>query len=256
MKAVDTDGLTKKYNEVRALDTLDLTVEKGELFGFIGPNGAGKTTTIEILTGQTQPTEGTAWVLDIDPTAEPVKTRSKIGILPEREDPPSFLTPREYLDFVAETRGMESHRSKVEEWSERLSFSDRLDTVNADLSRGQKQKVMFTQAFLHEPELVFIDEPLSNLDPVMQEEVKKYLTEFHTKGNTVFLSTHDINVAEKLCSKVGILYDGRLVAEKNLEELEHGDRSLIDVFMEEVQRGEKTVSDALFETEAEKQPDQ
>jgi len=168
MNAVETDGLTKKYGDLTALDGLSLEVEEGELFGLLGPNGAGKSSTIEILTGQTKPTSGGARVMGVDPVENPVEARRRMGVLPEREDPPSFLTPLEYFDFVADVRGVELDGS-IDEWAERLGFSDKLDSISMDLSRGQKQKVMFAQAFVHEPELVFIDEPLTNLDPVVQE---------------------------------------------------------------------------------------
>mgnify|MGYP000662716349 FL=1 len=234
MNAVETEGLTKKYGDLTALDGLTLEVEEGELFGLLGPNGAGKSTAIEILTGQKKPTSGTARVMGADPVNDPVEARSRMGVLPEREDPPSFLTPREYFDFVADVRNVELN-GKVEEWAERLGFEDKLDAISMDLSRGQKQKVMFAQAFAHEPELVFIDEPLTNLDPVVQERVKDFVVEYNEKGNTVFLSTHDITVAEEICSRVGIIQNGKLVAEKDVEAVKQDGSRLIDEFMDEVE---------------------
>jgi ABC-2 type transport system ATP-binding protein len=234
MNAVETDGLTKKYGDLTALDGLSLEVEEGELFGLLGPNGAGKSSTIEILTGQTKPTSGGARVMGVDPVENPVEARRRMGVLPEREDPPSFLTPREYFDFVADVRGVELDGS-IDEWAERLGFSDKLDSISMDLSRGQKQKVMFAQAFVHEPELVFIDEPLTNLDPVVQERVKGFIVDYNEKGNTVFLSTHDITVAEEICTRVGIIQDGRLVAERDVDEVKSDGSSLIDEFLDEVE---------------------
>jgi len=234
LNAVETEGLTKKYGDLTALDGLTLEVEEGELFGLLGPNGAGKSTAIEILTGQKKPTSGTARVMGADPVNDPVEARSRMGVLPEREDPPSFLTPREYFDFVADVRNVELN-GKVEEWAERLGFEDKLDAISMDLSRGQKQKVMFAQAFAHEPELVFIDEPLTNLDPVVQERVKDFVVEYNEKGNTVFLSTHDITVAEEICSRVGIIQNGKLVAEKDVEAVKQDGSRLIDEFMDEVE---------------------
>ncbi len=234
MNAVETDGLTKKYGDLTALDGLSLEVEEGELFGLLGPNGAGKSSTIEILTGQTEPTSGEARVMGVDPVENPVEARSRMGVLPEREDPPSFLTPREYFEFVGDVRGVELDGS-VDEWASRLGFDDKLDSISMDLSRGQKQKVMFAQAFVHEPELVFIDEPLTNLDPIVQERVKKFIVEYNHRGNTVFLSTHDIKVAEEVCTRVGIIQDGKLVAEKDIAELKENGEDLIDEFMNEVE---------------------
>ncbi|MFP4188943.1 MAG: ABC transporter ATP-binding protein [Halobacteriales archaeon] len=234
MKAVETDSLTKRYGDLTALDGLTLDVNQGELFGLLGPNGAGKSSTIEILTGQTKPTSGTARVMGVDPTENPVEARSRMGVLPEREDPPSFLTPREYFDFVGDIRGVELDGA-IDEWAERLGFDDKLDSISMDLSRGQKQKVMFAQAFVHEPELVFIDEPLTNLDPVVQERVKEFVVEYNEAGNTVFLSTHDITVAEEICTRVGIIQDGKLVAERNVAEVKQEGSSLIDEFLDEVE---------------------
>lgn len=238
--AIGCSGLTKKYGDLKALDGLSLEVAEGELYGYIGPNGAGKSTTIEILTGQTEPSSGSCRVLGVDPVQKHVEVRRRVGILPEREDPPSFLTPREYFRYVADLRDIEGLEGRIDEWSERLGFRDKLDTLCMDLSRGQKQKVMVTQAFLHQPRLVFIDEPLTNLDPIVQERLKDYLVEYNRGGNTVFLSTHSIAVAEGVCTRVGIIERGRLVAEKRVEEVLDAGSSLIDEFRLEVESGELT----------------
>lgn len=213
MPAIHTDGLTKQYGALDALDGLSLTVEDGELFALLGPNGSGKTTTIEILTGQRKPTSGTAQVLGIDPTETPLEVRQSIGILPEREDPPSFLTPREYLEFVGAVRKLDDVEARIEEWAGRLGFTDVLDSLATNLSEGQRQRVMLAAAFVHDPDLVFIDEPLVNLDPMMQEQVKRHLADYCERGNTLFLSTHFVDVAQELCTRVGIMSEGRLVAE-------------------------------------------
>jgi ABC-2 type transport system ATP-binding protein len=235
MAPIVADGLRKEYGGVTALASLSLSVEAGELFGFLGPNGAGKTTTITILTGQLTPDGGAASVLGVDPVAEPVEVRRGIGILPEQESPPSFMTPREYFAFVGTVRDIpdDAVEERTDRWAERLGFGEQLDTLCTDLSRGQQQKVMITQAFLHRPDLVFIDEPLANLDPIVQERFKRFLREYREAGNTVFLSTHDIDVAEELCSRVGIVSAGELVATRRPADLDPGE-SLLDVFLEEV----------------------
>lgn len=215
MSAIYADGVSKRFGDVSVLESLSFDVEDGEVFGLLGPNGAGKTTTINVLTGVIAPDDGTVEVLECDPAAEPTRSREGVGILPEKEAPPSFLTPREYFAFVADLRGMpeENALSRGAEWADRLDFEDKLDTLCKDLSRGQQQKVMLTQAFLHEPDLVFIDEPLANLDPVMQDVVKEFVGAYNDTGNTIVLSTHHLEVAEELCTRVGILYDGELAAE-------------------------------------------
>jgi ABC-2 type transport system ATP-binding protein len=236
MPAVETAGLTKRFGDVVALDNLTLSVPEGELFGLLGPNGSGKTTTIETLTGQRTPTAGTASVLGHDPVADPLAVRRDVGILPEREDPPSFLTPREYLQFVGDVRGIDDVDDRIEEWARKLEFRGILDTLAGDLSEGERQRVMLSQTFVHEPNLVFIDEPLVNLDPMMQEEVKRILQAYCDAGNTLFLSTHFMAVAEELCTTVGIIADGRLVAERDPRTLDEG--ALLETFVSEVEGAE------------------
>ncbi|WP_415383210.1 ABC transporter ATP-binding protein [Halosimplex sp. TS25] len=234
MAAIETHDLTKRYGDVTALDSLSLSVPEGELFGLLGPNGSGKTTTIEILTGQLDPTEGTAGVLGHDPVADPQAVREAVGILPEREDPPSFLTPREYLQFVGDVRGFDAVDDRIGEWADRLGFDHKLDTLSTDLSEGERQRVMLAQTFIHEPDLVFIDEPLVNLDPIMQAEVKDHMREYCERGNTLFLSTHFLEVAEELCTSVGIIRDSAFVAERDPSDLD-GDEQLLDYFRQEVE---------------------
>jgi ABC-2 type transport system ATP-binding protein len=235
MTAILAEELTKTYGDLTALDGLSLSIGEGELFGFLGPNGAGKTTTIGILTGQLIPDSGRASVLGTDPTADPVETRRRVGILPEKESPPSFMTPREYFDFVGTVRGMDPDTvgQRADRWADRLAFREKLDTLNTDLSRGQQQKVMITQAFLHEPAVVFIDEPLANLDPIIQERVKEFVVDYRSAGNTVFLSTHQIAVAEEVCTRVGIVSEGELIAERDPAALGEGE-SLLDAFLSNV----------------------
>ena len=235
MAAIEVEGLTKTFGTVTALDGLSLTVEEGELYGLLGPNGAGKTTSMAVLTGQIVPDSGSARVLGIDPVESPVAVREQVGILPEKESPPSFLSPREYFDFVGTVRGIPEDRidEQTGVWAERLAFEEKLDTLSTDLSRGQQQKVMIAAAFLADPDAVFIDEPLANLDPLIQERIKGFLREYRESGNTVLLSTHNVDVAAALCSRVGIMYAGELVAEVVPADLDP-DTTLLDVFMDQI----------------------
>ena len=234
MTVIRAAGLEKSFSSVEALRGLDFDVARGELFGFLGPNGAGKTTTIRILTGQLAPDAGSIRVLDTDPTAKPIETRRRVGILPEDGSPPSFLTPHEYFRFVGNVRGLDSElvTERVDSWADRLGYAEKLDTLHTDLSRGQQQKVMITQAFLHEPDVVFIDEPLANLDPLVQEGVKRALVSYAREGNAVFVSTHNIDVAADVCTRVGILAAGRLVGQFDVEGMDG--ESLLEAFMARV----------------------
>ncbi len=238
VSVIDLSTLQKTYGDSPAVDGLSLTVDEGELFGLLGPNGAGKTTTLEICTGQLTPDGGSARVCGVDPVAEPTRVREKLGILPEKESPPSFLTPREYFQFVGRVRDLSDERvdAQTDAWADRLGFRAQLDTRSSDLSRGQQQKVMLAAAFLHEPSVVVIDEPLANLDPIVQEQVKAFLRDYRAAGNTIVITTHDVDVAAELCSRVVIMHEGRIVADCRPAEL--GEETLLSVFLDRVGRGE------------------
>lgn len=235
MTAITVDGLSKAYDSTPVLSGLSFDVSPGTVFGLLGKNGAGKTTTINVLTGVVSADSGSVSVLGLDPSETPETVRERIGVLPEKESPPSFLTPREYFSFVGGVRELDTSvvDARVDEWAERLDFVEKLDTLCKDLSRGQQQKVMLTQAFLHEPDLVFIDEPLANLDPVIQERVKAAIREFQARGTTIVLSTHHVEVAQELCTQVGVLVDGAFAVECDPRELADGG-TLRDVFLRAV----------------------
>ena len=208
---LEAKELTRTYGDVTAVGNVSLSVRKGALFGLLGPNGSGKTTMIKMLTGQVRPTSGTATVLDLDVIADPVRVRERVGIIPEQETPPSFLTAMEYLRFVGAVRKIEDLDGKADFWFDFLEFKDKKNVLCKDLSRGTRQKLMFAQAFIHQPVLALIDEPLINFDPIMQDLVKDYLAGYAKKGNTIFISTHILEVAEEICSEFAILHKGTLL---------------------------------------------
>jgi len=216
---LEAQELSKTYGEVQAVDRVTLSVEEGALFGLLGPNGSGKTTMIKMLTGQTRPTGGSTQVLGVDVTKDPVGVRARIGIIPEQETPPSFLSAMEYLRFVAAVRKIPDIETKAEWWFDFLDFADKKNVLCKDLSRGTRQKLMFTQAFIHEPALALIDEPLINFDPIMQDLVKEYLADYVKKGKTIFISTHILEVAEEICSEFAILHKGKLLHTGTVSEL-------------------------------------
>jgi len=210
-RVIEAQDLSKAYGDVQAVGNVTLSVEKGALFGLLGPNGSGKTTMIRMLTGQTKPTGGSATVLGVDVVKDPVGVRGLVGIIPEQETPPSFLTAMEYLRFVAAVRKIPDIGTKADWWFDFLDFADKKDVLCKDLSRGTRQKLMFTQAFIHEPALALIDEPLINFDPIMQDVVKDYLAGYVKNGKTIFISTHILEVAEEICSEFAILHKGKLL---------------------------------------------
>jgi len=154
---IKTNNLTKEFGEITAVNNVSLTLLKGELFGLLGPNGSGKTTMIKTLTGQIKPTKGSAEILGVNVLQNPIKVRELVGIIPEQETPPSFLTAEEYLQFVSQIRKINSFEKKIDSWFKLLDFKDQKDSLCKDLSRGTRQKLMVAQAFLHGPQLVFID---------------------------------------------------------------------------------------------------
>lgn len=238
MAVITTDKITKEFGDLKAVGEVSLEVERGSLFGLLGPNGSGKTTMIRMLTGQIRPSSGSAEVLSIDPAKEGIKVRELVGIIPEQETPPSFLTAGEYLSFVAKIRKIDGaeREEKADWWFDYLDFADKKDVLCKDLSRGTRQKLMFAQAFLHDPEVAIIDEPLINLDPVMQRKVKKFLKDYAGAGKTIFLSTHILEIAEEICTEFAILHKGRLLYTGKTDELKEKEVHLDDFFMELVER--------------------
>jgi ABC-2 type transport system ATP-binding protein len=233
---IKTQDLSKTYGDVKAVDHVNISIDEGALFGLLGPNGSGKTTMIKMLTGQTRPTGGTAMVLGIDVTKDPVEVRERVGIIPEQETPPSFLSAMEYLDFVAAVRKIPDIETKADWWFDFLDFADKKNVLCKDLSRGTRQKLMFTQAFIHEPALALIDEPLINFDPVMQDLVKDYLAGYVKKGRTIFISTHILEVAEEICTGFAILHKGNLLHTGTVDELRGRNEHLPAFFLSLVRK--------------------
>ncbi|KAF5053782.1 ABC transporter ATP-binding protein [Methanoculleus horonobensis] len=229
---IEATELTKNYGNVTAVNRVSFSVTEGELFGLLGPNGSGKTTMIRMLTGQIPPTAGSARVMGIDPVKDPIGARGLVGIIPEQETPPSFLTAEEYLRFVASIRNLDAVDERCDRWFDLLEFQDKRDVLCKDLSRGTRQKLMFAQAFLHEPKLALIDEPLINLDPIMQRTVKDFLKDYVQGGGTVFISTHILEIAEEICDRIGIIHNGRLLHSGPVEDLVATGRHLESFFLD------------------------
>lgn len=209
MTLIKASDISKSYPDFELSD-VNLQVEEGEIVGVLGPNGAGKSTLMQVLTGQEKRDSGELEVMGVDPEDDSVELRRRIGVLPEREDPPSFLTGKEYLEFVADVR------SEAMDWEfpERMNLNDHLlSQQTRELSKGERQKLMVIQAFFHQPELVFIDEPLINLDPLIQEEVKNVFREHRDRGGSMVLSTHLVSLAEEICDRVVFLRDGKVIEE-------------------------------------------
>lgn len=233
-KVIELRDVSKKFGDFKAVNNISLNIKRGELFGLLGPNGSGKTTTVKLLTGQLKASKGEIKVLGVNVLKNPVKVRELVGIIPEQETPPSFLTSEEYLKFVASIRGLKNSNKKINHWFKFLEFRNEKKVLCKDLSRGTRQKLMFAQAFLHEPKVAFIDEPLINLDPVMQFKVKKFLKDYVKKGNTVFLCTHVLEIAEAICTRVSILRNGEVLYTGEVKDIKKKKLSLEEFFLKKV----------------------
>lgn len=231
MKAIVARGLRKRYGSVTALEGVDLEVESGEFFGLFGPNGAGKTTLLRILTGQLAPTAGSARVLGIDPAKEPLKVKAAIGIVPEVESPPSYLTAAEYLYFVGRVREVPKLAEAIDRWIAFFDLEETRGTICRDLSKGTRQKLMLAAAFLHGPDLLFLDEPFINLDPIYQRRLKDYLLGYGAAGHTVFMCSHLLEIAEKLCDRVAVIDGGRVIAQGSVAEVRREEKDLESAFL-------------------------
>jgi ABC-2 type transport system ATP-binding protein len=207
--AIHTEGLTKHYGDVKALIDLDLSVERGEIFGFLGPNGAGKTTMIRTILDEIRPTAGTASIAGLDSHSDVVEIRNHIGYMPGDLAMYPNLTGRDTITYFANLR------SGVD-WSYVDELADRLDADLSrkvgDLSSGNRQKVGLIQAFMSKPEVLIMDEPSSGLDPLVQREFQSLMREVITNGSTVFLSSHTLSEVQRVADRVGIIRHGKLIA--------------------------------------------
>jgi ABC-2 type transport system ATP-binding protein len=218
---IELIDISKSFGKKRAVDNLSLTVGKGEFFGFLGPNGAGKTTTIKIMAGLLKPESGLARICGLDVTQKPVAAKLKIGYIPDTPYLYEKLTAREYLEFTCGLYNIPPERIKTQvEWIFELFGMDGwADSRCEEYSHGMRQKVIFGAAFVHDPEVLIIDEPMVGLDPQSMRLIKDMLKLYAARGTTVFVSTHTLSVAEELCDRIGIVNHGKLILEGTITEL-------------------------------------
>ncbi len=212
--AIETSGLTKFYGDSPGIIDLDLDVRVGEVFGFLGPNGAGKSTTIRCLMNFLFPTSGSAKVLGLDVVKDTIEIRRRTGYLPGELAMYEPMTAREFLLYFANLRGVAASK-KMEELADRFDLD--LDRKIKDYSTGNRQKVGLVNAFMHEPELLILDEPTGGLDPLMQQEFQELIAEVRAEGRTVFLSSHILPEVDRVADRVGIVRDQRLIEVDTLE---------------------------------------
>ncbi len=233
-------GLTKRYDmkSVPAVFDLNLNIKAGEIFGFIGPNGAGKTTTIKMITGLLEPTEGQVRIGGVDLKQDPVSCKSLFGYVPDNPDIYERLTGMEYLNFLADVYHVsaEDRKKRIEKYLSLFELEGAVYGQIKSFSHGMRQKLVITGALLHAPKLWILDEPMVGLDPMAAHLLKEEMRAHCAAGNTVFFSTHVLEVAEKLCDRVGIIQNGELAAVGAIDELRaqaaKGGSSLEDIFLD------------------------
>jgi len=234
MAVIEGRNVVKQYGGMKALDSVNISVDEGDFFGFFGPNGAGKTTLIRILTGQLEPTSGSVNVLGVDVVKDPLGVKRLIGIVPEVESPPTYLTAYEYLYFVGKIRGLEGLEGRIDKWLSFFDLEEKKGTICKDMSKGMRQKLMLASAFIHEPKLLFLDEPFINLDPIYQRLLREYLEDYIAKGGTVFMASHILEISERLCNKLAIVNLGRVVAQGRINDLIREGENLEKLFLRSV----------------------
>jgi ABC-2 type transport system ATP-binding protein len=235
MKAIEVQNLTRDYNGKRAVDGINFAIEPGEIFGFLGPNGAGKTTTIKMLTGQLRPTSGKAQVLGCDVVEDRQHLKPQIGVVFDSQNLYERMSARDNLCFYA--RLYRVNKARVEEVLTQVGMTDRAREKMNTYSNGMKQRILIARALLHEPEVLFLDEPTRGLDPNVARDIRSIVTELADQGMTVFLTTHYMEEADQLSDRVAILDQGRIVALDSPERLkvEYGKdekMTLEDVFVQ------------------------
>ena len=252
--AVKVEGLVVSYGSFVAVEDLSFSVKNGEIYGLLGPNGAGKTSTIKVLVGVLQPLSGKVEIYNT-PLSDEVAAKSQIGYVPEEVVLLDSLTPREFFEFVTSIRRLskETLNAKLERFVSAFELKQYFDTPIAALSMGNKQKVAIVAALLHDPKLLILDEPLIGLDARSSKILKELITFHAKKGGAVIFSTHIMEVAEKLCTKVGIINKGKIVGEGTVDDLRKlvrsAEGSLEDIFLKvtEQEAGMQDIIKALEE---------
>ncbi len=253
---IEFDGVSKHYGSKLAVSDLDLTIPPGEIFAFLGPNGAGKTTTIKMLVGLLRPTQGTVRVGGYDVASAHREAMALIGYIPDESFLYDKLSAREFLRFVAEMRGLDGPQAeeRIARESDHFNLDDFLDDLIETYSHGMRQRVVFAAAFLHDPAVLVVDEPMVGLDPKTVRLVKDLLRQRAAEGASVFMSTHTLAVAEEIADRIGVIHHGQIrflgTKLQLQQELSLSQSSLEHLFLELTADGE-----ACAESEAEPEPE-
>jgi ABC-2 type transport system ATP-binding protein len=222
--AIATEGLTRRFGGLTAVQSVNLRVAPGQFFGFLGPNGAGKSTTIKMLTGLLAPTSGRIEILGLDLASHPLEVKRQIGVVPEGMALFGRLTGAEYLNFAGRMYGLDRDTAarRAAELLEFMELADRPKALVTDYSHGMQKKLALAAAVIHGPRVLFLDEPFEGVDAIASGTLKAMLQRMIVRGATIFLTSHVLEIVERLCSHVAIIHQGQLVAQGSLEELRAG----------------------------------
>lgn len=222
--AIFAGGLSRTFGNLVAVDNVSLSVEAGQFFGFLGPNGAGKSTTIRMLTGLLAPTAGRVELLGLDLGSNPIEVKRQIGVVPEGLAIFDRLTGGEFLNFVGRMYGLDraTAAKRTTELLEFMDLADRAKTLTVDYSHGMKKKLALAAAVIHGPRILFLDEPFEGVDAVAAGTLKNMLHNMTARGATIFLTSHVLEIVERLCSHVAIIHKGHIIAQGSLDELRAG----------------------------------
>ncbi len=235
---IRTSQLTKRFGSAAVVDGLDLQVKSGEIYGFLGPNGAGKTTTIKMLTGLLEPSHGEAYICGYDINKESSKAKALMAYVPDQPKMYGKLTAREFLLLISDLYRIPRNISgeRTEQLLVMFGLKERADELLEGYSHGMRQKVVLASALIHQPQVILLDEPTVGLDPASARLLKDVLQKMAAMGAAIFVSTHILEIAERMCNRVGILKNGKLIAEGSPEELRrkvgNEEESLEDIFLE------------------------
>ena len=245
--ALETRALRRVFGDLVAVDSIDLHVPRGSFYGFLGPNGAGKSTTIKCLTGLLQPTGGSCRILGLDPLTDPVAVKRKVGVVPEDLALFDRLTGAETLQFVGRVHGLDaaSIAARSDELLTIMDLSRAQGDLVADYSHGMRKKIALAASLLPAPRMLFLDEPFEGIDALASRQIKDLLTTFVRGGGTVFLTSHVLEIVERLCDRIGIISAGRLVVEGPLHELRGSSGSTLEERFIELLGGERAAAPAL-----------
>jgi ABC-2 type transport system ATP-binding protein len=222
--AIETTSLTRRFGDFTAVDQVNLTVEAGQFFGFLGPNGAGKSTTIKMLTGLLAPTSGQIHILGADLTQNSAELKRQIGVVPEGMALFGRLTASEYLRFVGRMYGLDQATTlqRTEELLDFMSLAGEGKKLVTDFSHGMQKKLALAAAVIHGPRVLFLDEPFEGVDAIAAGTLKSMLQRMIARGATIFLTSHVLEIVERLCTHIGIIHRGHLVAQGSIDELRAG----------------------------------